>query len=241
MTDTNTALAGGQANEQIATIEAPTKAIDLAKGRGVQFANYSELERFSEKLAASGLCPKRYASKPGDVAVCIQMGLELGLSPMSSLQNIAVINGMPTIYGDAALALVRASGLIEIYKEEVIKDGENEEQADGPKDKFGIKVTVKRIGQEPHESVFTVKDAKAAGLWKKAGPWTQYPKRMLMFRARGFALRDVFPDVLMGFKTFEEVNDYETHQGFDNAKTVEDARAKIEAVRSAETTEENLP
>lgn len=220
-------------NEQITTIEEPSKAITLAGGRGVQFANYSELERFSEKLAASGLCPKRYANKPGDVAVCIQMGLELGLSPMSALQNIAVINGMPTIYGDAALGLVRASGLIEIYKEEVIEDVSNEEKDDSKIDKLGVKVTVKRKGEKPHESIFTVKDARKASLWGKAGPWTQYPKRMLMFRARGFALRDVFPDVLMGFKTFEEVNDYETHQGFDNAKTVEEAKAKIESIRES--------
>ena len=210
-------------SEQIKTIEPASQEIQLAKGRGVQFANYTELERFSEKLAKSSLCPKRYAGKPGDVAICIQSGLEIGLSPMCALQNIASINGIPAIYGDAALALVRASGWLESYKEEVIEDEENAEEKDGRFEKLGIKVTVKRKGEEPHESVFTVKDAKKAGLWGKMGPWTQYPKRMMMFRARGFALRDVFPDVLMGFKTYEEARDT---PGFENAKPVNEIPAE---------------
>jgi hypothetical protein len=55
---------------------------------------------------------------------------------------------------------------------------------------------------------FSVSDAKKAGLWGKSGPWTQYPKRMLQLRARGFALRDAFPDVLKGLVTAEEAQDY---------------------------------
>ncbi len=39
---------------------------------------------------------------------------------------------------------------------------------------------------------------------------TQYPKRMLQLRARGFALRDAFPDVLKGLVTAEEAQDYPT-------------------------------
>ena len=50
-------------------------------------------------------------------------------------------------------------------------------------------------------------DAKRAGLWGKSGPWTQYPDRMLLFRARGFALRDAFGDYLRGLRTVEEQGD----------------------------------
>jgi hypothetical protein len=58
-------------------------------------------------------------------------------------------------------------------------------------------------------------DAKAAGLQGKQGPWTQYPKRMRQMRARAFALRDVFPDVLRGLPVAEEVMDIppEKHMG----------------------------
>ena len=103
------------------------------------------------------------------------------------------------MFGDAALALIRASGLLEEYQPfEVGTPG---------KDDWGVSVTVRRRGFQAATETFTVADAKAAGLWKKQGPWSQYPKRMLMFRARAFILRDQFGDVLKGIAMGEEVQD----------------------------------
>jgi len=56
------------------------------------------------------------------------------------------------------------------------------------------------------EGRFSVSDAKAANLWGKSGPWTNYPKRMLELRARAFALRNMFPDVLLGCAIAEELD-----------------------------------
>lgn len=50
-------------------------------------------------------------------------------------------------------------------------------------------------------------DAAKAGLSKKDGPWTNYPKRMCQMRARGFALRDSFSDFLKGLSIREEMED----------------------------------
>jgi hypothetical protein len=66
----------------------------------------------------------------------------------------------------------------------------------------------KRKGRKPVTARFSVEDAKRAGLWGKQGPWSAYPKRMMQMRARGFALRDAFPDVLKGMITAEEAQDY---------------------------------
>jgi hypothetical protein len=73
------------------------------------------------------------------------------------------------------------------------------------KDDWGIEVTVKRKGMSPVVSRFTVGDAKRANLWEKAGPWKQYPRRMMEMRARGFALRTAFADVLNGIHLTEEI------------------------------------
>jgi hypothetical protein len=116
---------------------------------------------------------------------------------MAALQNVAVINGRPGIYGDAALALVRASGLCEAYTQ----------KTEGAGDTLAAVVTSKREGHEPLTHRFSVADAKKAGLWGKSGPWSQYPERMLLFRARGFNLRDNFGDVLKGLRTTEELSD----------------------------------
>lgn len=66
----------------------------------------------------------------------------------------------------------------------------------------------KRKNRKPVIAKFSVEDAKRAGLWGKQGPWSAYPKRMMQMRARGFALRDAFPDVLKGLISAEEAADY---------------------------------
>ena len=164
-------------------------------------ANLDEAMHLSGVLSQSSIVPSSYKGKSEDILVAIIMGSELGFSPIASLQNIATINGKPSIYGDAMLALVKNSPLCEDVIETTFK-GEKQEDS-------GAVCTVKRKGMEPVTVTFTVGDAIRAGLWKKAGPWTQYPKRMLQMRARSFALRDAFPDVLRGLVATEEVEDYQ--------------------------------
>jgi len=160
----------------------------------------SEAMHYAETLAKSNFVPAAYRNKPEDILPALQMGAELGLAPLQALQNIASINGKPSIYGDAALALVKSSHVCEDVREEEIGNPH-----DG--DRWGYRCTAIRRGKAPVVVTFTVADAKKAGLWGKAGPWQSYPKRMLQMRARGFALRDAFPDVLKGLITAEEAQD----------------------------------
>ena len=167
--------------------------------RGFAPTTMGEALQFSEMLANSSMVPKAYQGKANDVLVCIQWGYEMGLAPMQSLQNIAVINGKPSVYGDAMMALVQASPVCE--------DVEEYFEGEGTPNPIAVCVA-KRKGRKPVETRFSVEDAKRAGLWGKGGPWTAYPKRMLQMRARGFALRDAFPDVLKGMISVEEAQDY---------------------------------
>ena len=113
---------------------------------------------------------------------------------MSALQNIAVVNGKPAIYGDAALALCCSHpAFIDI-----------EETVEGTT----ATCVVKRRDRSPVVRKFAEADAKKAGLWGKQGPWSSYPARMLQMRARSWALRDAFPDALKGLGVAEEVRDY---------------------------------
>lgn len=148
---------------------------------------------YSKMLANSDMVPKDYKGKSENILVAIQWGFEIGLKPLQALQNIAVINGRPSVWGDAALAIVRGSGLLEYIHERT--EGET------------AICQIKRKNEPEHIQTFSMEDAKKAGLLGKQGPWSQYPQRMLQMRARGFALRDVFTDVLKGIATTEEVLD----------------------------------
>ncbi len=167
--------------------------------QGFAPATITEAMEFSKMLADSSMVPRAYQGKPQDIMVCVQWGYEIGLAPMQALQNIAVINGKPSVYGDAAMALVQASPVCEGVEEYM--------EGEGTPNPVAVCVA-HRKGRKPVTAKFSVEDAKRAGLWGKQGPWQAYPKRMLAMRARGFALRDAFPDVLKGLITAEEAQDF---------------------------------
>ena len=174
-------------------------ALTTAEPRGLTLHTVDEAMRFGKMLASSQFAPKDFQGKPESCILAIQHGAEIGLGPMQSIQSVAVINGRPSIWGDAALALVMGSPVCEYVRERVEGEGENA---------VAICETKRRGYPAPSVTQFSVADAKRAGLWGKSGPWTQYPKRMLQLRARGFALRDAYPDVLKGLVTAEEAQDY---------------------------------
>lgn len=173
--------------------------ISTRVGGGLALATFDDAFRFAKMVAGSDFAPKDFKNKPESCLLAIQHGSEVGLSPMQSLQSIAVINGRPTIWGDAALALVQSSPACEYIKEYIEGDG----------DQAVAVCEVKRRGYPSATvSTFSMFDAKRAGLAGKSGPWTQYPARMLALRARGFALRNAFADALRGLVTAEEAQDY---------------------------------
>lgn len=152
----------------------------------------------AKELASSGMVPRDYAGKPGAIYAAIDLGASVGLRPMQAVQGIASINGRPALWGDAALGVVMA------HPKFVAIDEDAPDVA--AKQGFG-RCKITRQGCEPYEVRFTVDMAKAAGLWGKAGPWSQYPGRMLQMRARSWAFRDRFPDALKGIGIAEEVAD----------------------------------
>jgi len=193
------------------------EAMDVGTGRG-EMALVSRADRaagglafvpgtlgeameLSRLLAGSSIVPRDFQGKPGDVFVAMQYGMEVGLSPLQAIQSVAVINGRPCMWGDAVLGIVRASGLLEDIEETFVRDGDKADQVYAA-------CRVKRKGDDRSvERRFTWQDAQRASLAEKA-LYKQYPQRMLAMRARSWALRDVFPDVLKGLQVREEVEDF---------------------------------
>lgn len=180
---------------------------------------FDEALKYATLISKSSFCPKDFRGRPEDVLIAIQMGNEIGLPAIQSIQNIAVINGRPCLWGDGALAVVQNHPHYEWISETLDEEG-------------NAVCTVKRKNHEPHIAVFRIEDAKKARLWGKQGPWSDYPNRMLQLRARGFALRDVFPDALKGLVTREEVEDYEV-KPIKSARKVESEAVVTEPLPSA--------
>lgn len=203
----------------------PASQVDLSP------QTFEQALTFSNYLADSDLVPKDFKGKPGNCLIAMQWGAELGLKPLQALSNIAVINGRAALWGDAVIALVRGSSKCEYVQES--DDGHT------------ATCRVKRRGEPEEVRTFGMDDAKTAGLLGKQGPWTQYPKRMRQMRARAFALRDVFPDVLRGMPVAEEVMDIPRDMGAADVVRNEEppksaARPELPEYAQADL-EKNLP
>jgi hypothetical protein len=166
-----------------------------------------EVGRVADAIMHAGMVPKSYEG-PNDKAtkaklmIGIMKGLEVGFGPITALSTICIIGNRPCVWGDGAVALCDRGGAVEWVKHGF--------EGDEGKDDWTAFYQIKRRShEEPYEARFSVKDAKRAHLWAnpKRVPWIEYPQRMLLARARAFALREGFADFLMGLSIVEEAQD----------------------------------
>jgi hypothetical protein len=147
-------------------------------------------------LAKSGLVPQGL-NTPEKVFAALQWGHELGLSPMSSVNNVVVINGRPTLSADIMHALARSNreygGIV--WKSRT-------------QDKAEVEIT--RISpngtSEKYTGYFDKAMAEAAGLLGK-DTYKKYPDRMYRARALSRACKEAFPDVFSGVYSQEEADE----------------------------------
>lgn len=185
----------------------PRRSPVLVGSRGIELRTIDELKRLAD-FAVEG----KLAGTPAEAVIKMQRGMEIGLPPLTALQIVYVINGRSGIPAETKKALVEQSGLCESYEEWFEHNGVRVD-AIPPREKCNDDTAAvartKRVGRETRTMKFSVGDAKQAKLWEKAGSWMTYPQRMLVARNRGYLCGDVYPDVVMGLPSSEELADLE--------------------------------
>lgn len=159
----------------------------------------AEATRIAKGLMESGCLPKSLNTVP-KVLMAQQFLRQIGLPDIAALPRICVINGSYSLWGEGPKAICQP--FIEDFEEFLFDAAytpisfQNKNLNAEP---YGAYCRIKRMGiVTPVERTFTTDDAKKAKLLGKSGPWQEYPKRMLQMRARSWALKDGFPDRLMG-------------------------------------------
>jgi hypothetical protein len=182
-------------NEGTAVAPQDTRKITLGAGSVVAIIpqTFDEVYRMATIIVKSGIGPK--GMNEAQCAVAIMAGAEVGVAPMASVQNIAVINGRPCMWGDLIVGLVQASGKLEY----LVDTWDEPTQT--------ATVRIKRIGKPEHVETFGPTEAKRGKLDQK-DTYKMWPQRMHGWRAKGFGIRSEFADVLKGLSIREEVEDY---------------------------------
>jgi hypothetical protein len=210
MTDESAALPATQP-ERRPDIVAGAKVLPLVP------RNIDEVLRYARMIMVAGAVPDALLKENGQrlpdneivarVVAVIAAGSEIGMGPMSSMANIALINKRRLIWGQGAVAVLQASGQLEDMRVERLgqQPGDAIQTAQFA-DSFGVKVILKRKGQStPFTGEFTVGQAKRAHLWMNTNkkPWIEHPERMLFWRAFNNAANTGFGDCLSGLSIRE--------------------------------------
>lgn len=207
------AVAPGDAERQYSELEKllmreNVRSRDLPVENGVVMPKSMEaIYRLAQAYVTAGMVPDSLRgndaqSTTARVAIAISAGSAVGLTHTHSVANIMVVNNRPSMWGDALVAVVRRSPeCVEIVDEYNATTHTATCTA----------VRMKRLAdgtfhRETRAAAFSMKDAERGGLMNK-GPWKSNPARMCQNRARAFALRDLFADLLMGVGFVEEEQD----------------------------------
>lgn len=187
--------------------------------------------RVCSLYVASGMLPKSY-NTPEKAFIGIQYALELGFKdqPLTALKNIAVINGMPSIWGELPLALAMKSGLLEHIDEYFVdKNNKRLDSTCTAEQVFAAVCVVKRNGIT-FERAYTQNDKTKLGV---QAIWNQFEKIMMKRKARAVALKDAFPDVLLGIT----VGEYEYHKHESEINDGDMIETTAETVKANELTD----
>lgn len=202
-------------------------------------ADLDSAYRYASALAQADILPQDLRGKPSNVLTIMLYGQYLDLPPVIATQVISVVKGRPQLAGKFLIARVRQAGHIF----EVVERDERS---------CSVRITRGDDGTS-HSETFTLDDAVRAKLVSikegkpyarsKSGealPWENYPQRMLMWRATGWCVDVICPEVKMGFAVEgEEITDSGKPTLAQVAAEREDRAAAAETPPSIDVTPEH--
>lgn len=159
---------------------------------------YSDMERMAAVVAQSGL----FGIKTPTQALALMLIAQAeGLHPATAARDYHVISGKPALKADAMLSKFQAAGgKVQWHEYTDVSVSATFSHPQGGTVKIG----------------WTIDQASRAGLTGR-DVWKQYPRAMLRARVISEGIRTVYPGVLAGMYTPEEIRDMAPHP----AETVE--------------------
>src|SRR6185369_15252114 len=173
--------------------------IDLAPAGVMRLADWAQEARAAHDLATmlcrTSFAPAHFRGKPEETAAAILTGNELGMSPMSSMRSIFIINGTPGMYAKSMVAVAQSRGhkvwIAEQSPERVVVKG------------------TRRGEPEEYVTVWDLDRVKTADLMSNA-QYRKNPQAMMVARGQAEISRQVAADALHGIPyAVEELDDFE--------------------------------
>lgn len=159
-------------------------------------------------LSESDLVPTLYQTKPANCLIALDIANRTGLSPLTVMQQLYIVEGKPSWSGQMCIALINASRRYTPL--DFVWVGEKGQ------DNYGCYAKAIRLSDKKEccSDVVTIAMAKSEGWWskkdkygKERSKWQSFPNQMAMYRAGAFFGRTFCPDVLLGLPLSDEIID----------------------------------
>jgi hypothetical protein len=177
--------------------------------KGVDEPTSVMLSKFSENievqtLIESGAIPSTLDTAEKIMTV-MQTGKEMGMGPMTTINNVNIIKGRTVISASGVGAMLKRAGKEWIWT----KDFETVEENGKVKQITEIEFEwISPVTNKPKQARFSVswQEMELAGYTAKPN-WQKMPKPMMRARCLSAAIRALFPEILLGVYTDLEIAD----------------------------------
>lgn len=159
-------------------------------------------QREAKAWASCSIVPKAYQGNIPNCMVALDVARRLGASPVQVMQNLYVVHGTPSWSSTFLIAAVNHCGRYGSLR--------YEERGDIGSEEYAVRAYAfeKSSGDRLDGTWITWKMVKAEGWMDKAGSkWKTMPEQMFKYRAAAFWQRTYAPEIGMGFRTVDEVED----------------------------------
>jgi hypothetical protein len=194
--------------------------------------SFDFMQRQATMLASSALMPKEFsivgikdpqerAQKVANVIIALEMANRIGASPMMVAQNLYIVHGKPSWSSTFIIAAINGCGRFSAMKFEMSGDGE---------DRTCVAVASEReTGERLESPPVSIAMAKAEGWFSRSGSkWKTMPELMLRYRAATLFGRLYAPEILMGMRSVEELEDIQDANVSDATPSVPASKAILE-------------
>jgi len=157
------------------------------------------LYKAGQFFARSQLVPKHLQGQVEDCALGVAMAMQLGQNPLTVLQNIYVVHGRAGWSAQYMIACANASG---VFSDQIAweYDGKGTRCTSAT-----AQATLAKNGRMVSVTV-DMEMAKAEG-WTKNPKYRTMPQLMLSYRSATLLIRLYAPEVMLGFRTLQELED----------------------------------
>lgn len=205
-----------------------------------------------QRLDAKTLYANATTEATANCMIALDVATRIGASPLMIMQNLVIIYGKPSWSSKFLIATVNTCGRFEPLKYKFIEKGKvgkiniteyvwdraTNSKKPVTREFDGTKImdiecvahtTAKGSDELLESSPISIRMAIEEGWYTKNGSkWQTMPKQMLMYRAASFWTSAYAPEISMGMRTIEEVEDVE----YVELKKEDNEQSSIEQIKA---------